>query len=75
MSKTAKEISSVCEDTRVKDMVACSDANIKENEGYLVVSTGHFNFPLDVNYTITSFFNEQRIIYRYFWYKIILSPR
>ena len=62
-SKTAKEISSVCEDTRVKNMVACSDANIKENEGYLVVSTGHFNFPLDVNYTITSFFNEQRIIY------------
>lgn len=62
-SKTAKEISSVCEDTRVKNMVACSDANIKENEDYLVVSTGHFNFPLDVNYTITSFFNEQRIIY------------
>lgn len=62
-SKTAKEISSVCEDTRVKNMVACSDTNIKENEDYLVVSTGHFNFPLDVNYTITSFFNEQRIIY------------
>ena len=62
-SKIAKEISSVCEDTRVKNMVACSDANIKENEDYLVVSTGHFNFPLDVNYTITSFFNEQRVIY------------
>lgn len=62
-SKTAKEISSVCEDARVKNMVACSDANIKENEDYLVVSTGHFNFPLDVNYTITSFFKEQRIIY------------
>lgn len=62
-TKTAKEISSVCEDQRVKNMVACSDANIKENEDYLVVSTGHFNFPLDKSYTITSFFNEQRVIY------------
>ena len=62
-SKKAKEISNVCEDTRVKNTVACSGANIKENEDYLIVSTGHFNFPLDVNYTITSFFYEQRIIY------------
>ena len=62
-SKVARDIKIVCEDERVKNMVACSETNIKENEEYLIVSTGHFNFPLDSDYTITSFFNEQRIIY------------
>lgn len=62
-SKVARDIKVVCEDERVKNMVACSETNIKENEEYLIVSTGHFNFPLDSDYTITSFFNEQRIIY------------
>lgn len=62
-SKTAREIDVVCEDPRVKNMVACTEINIKENEEYLVVSTGHFNFPLDDNYTITSFYNEERVIY------------
>ena len=62
-SKIARDIKVVCEDERVKNMVACSDTNIKENEEYLIVSTGHFNFPLDSDYTITSFFNEQRVIY------------
>ena len=62
-TKTAKEIKSVCEDQRLKNMVACSESSLKENEDYLVVSTGHFNFPLDKNYIVTSFFNEQRTIY------------
>ena len=62
-SKVARDIKVVCEDERVKNMVACSETNIKENEEYLIVSTGHFNFPLDSDYTITSFFNEQRVIY------------
>ncbi|MDO5568582.1 MAG: M23 family metallopeptidase [bacterium] len=62
--KTAKGINSVCIDERVKNMGACSADTLKENEEYLVVSSGHFNFPLDTsNYTVTSFFNEERIIY------------
>ena len=63
-AKTAKEISTVCEDVRVKNMGACMESNLKENEDYLIVSTGYFNFPLDVqSFTVTSFFNEQRVIY------------
>ncbi len=63
-AKTTKEISTVCEDQRVKNMGACAEVNLKENEDYLIVSTKHFNFPLDVSsFTITSFFNQQRIIY------------
>ena len=62
--KTSREIKSVCEDERVKNMVACTQSNIKENEEYLIVSNARFNFPLDVSsYTVTSFFNEQRTIY------------
>jgi len=61
--KTAREISAVCEDQRVKNMVACTETNIAENKDYLEVSTGHFNLPLDVDFTITSFFNEERVIY------------
>ena len=61
--KTAREILSVCEDQRVKNMVACTESNINENKDYLEVSTGHFNLPLDIDFTITSFFNEQRVIY------------
>lgn len=62
-SKTAKEINNVCEDQRLKNMTACTETNIKENEDYLIVSTGHFNLPLKDNFTVTSFFNEQRVIY------------
>ena len=62
-SKVTRDIKVVCEDERVKNMVACSENNIKENEEYLIVSTGGFNFPLDSDYIITSFFNEERIIY------------
>lgn len=61
--KTAREISAVCEDQRVKNMVACTETNIADNKDYLEVSTGHFNMPLDSKFTITSFFNEQREVY------------
>lgn len=44
-------------------MTACSENNIEENSDYLIVSTGHFNLPLDKDFTVTSFFNEQRIVY------------
>lgn len=62
-TKNTRDIELVCEDQRVKNMVACTETNRKENEEYLVVSTGHFNFPLDDNYTITSFYNEERVVY------------
>lgn len=62
-NKTSREINDVCSDERVKNMTACTESNIKDNEDYLIVSTGRFNLPLDTNFTITSFFNEQRIIY------------
>lgn len=45
-SKSPKEINVVCEDQRVKNHVACSESNLKDNEKYLIVSSGHFNFPL-----------------------------
>lgn len=61
--KVAREIDVVCEDQRVKNMTACTENNIKENKDYLEVSTGHFNLPLDRSFTITSFYNEQRVIY------------
>lgn len=61
--KTAKEIGVVCEDQRVKNMSVCTESSIAENKEYLEVSTGHFNLPLDTNFTVTSFFNEQRVIY------------
>ena len=62
-TKTAKEIEVVCEDQRVKNMTACTEASIKENEDYLIVSTGRFNFPLKANFTVTSFFNQERTVY------------
>ena len=62
-SKSAKEINVVCEDQRVKNHVACSESNLKDNEKYLIVSSGHFNFPLANDYTITSFYNQERIIF------------
>lgn len=64
--KSAKNIYSVCDDLRVNNMGACSNSNIEENIDYLVVSTRYFNFPLDSDYTIytiTSFFNEQRVTF------------
>ena len=61
--KTAKEISAVCEDQRVKNMTVCTESSITENMEYLEVSAGHFNLPLDRDFTVTSFFNEQRVIY------------
>lgn len=62
-SKTTKEIEEVCEDQRVKSHGTCTESNLKENEEYLKVPTKRFNFPLDFNFTVTSFFNEERVIY------------
>ena len=62
--KNTEEISFVCKDERVKNLVACNEDNLKENEEYLTVSSKHFNFPLDeVDYTVTSFFNQEREVY------------
>ena len=64
INKTAKDIYEVCEDERVKNMSACNKNNLKENEEYLVVSTGLFNFPLEsFNHSVTSFFHKQRVVY------------
>lgn len=62
-SKMAREIEVACEDQRVKNMTACTSSNIKENEDYLVVSTGHFNFPLKDEFTVTSYYNQERTVY------------
>lgn len=61
--KNTKTILDVCEDQRVKSLNACDESTIKMNEEFLTVSTKYFNFPLTSSYVITSFFNEQRIIY------------
>lgn len=63
--KTAREVTTVCEDQRVKDMTACTSSSLDENAEYLTVSTGKFNFPLDLSSSlkVKSFFNEQRIVY------------
>lgn len=62
--KIEKEISVVCEDERVKNMGACTASNIESNKEYLSVPTPLFNFPLKTSsYKVTSFYNEQRIIY------------
>lgn len=61
--KKTSEISKVCLDERVKKMSACSEENINKNKDYLVVTPPHFNFPLDDSYIVTSFFNEERVVY------------
>ncbi len=62
--KNLKNIDSVCSNEKVKNMVACMDSNINDNKIYLENIEQYFNFPLARNdYTITSFFNQQRIIY------------
>ena len=62
--KITKEINLVCLEEELKDMVACNETNLQDNIEYLTVTTPHFNFPLDTTaFVITSFFNEQRIIY------------
>jgi len=62
-TKTLKDISSVCEDNRVKHLTACMESNIKDNEEFLQIDNQYFNFPLVDSYTITSYYNEERIIY------------
>ena len=62
--KKTDEIESVCTDERLKNLVACTLDNIEQNKEYLVVTTRHFNFPLDTDsYQVTSFFNQQREVY------------
>lgn len=54
----------VCGDERVANLSACSADSIDENIDYLVFPTPLFNFPLlEKEYTITSFYGEQRMIY------------
>ena len=62
-NKSVKDINLVCSDERLKKYNACDKTSIDENIDYLTVSSKHFNFPLDKIYQVTSFFNEQRIIY------------
>ncbi|MBR1376682.1 MAG: M23 family metallopeptidase [Bacilli bacterium] len=62
-SKNTKEISIVCDDNRIKNLKACSENSISINKNYLIVSSKHFNFPLKDKYSVTGFFNEQRIVY------------
>ena len=61
--KTLRDIESVCSEDKFKNMTACSKTSIKDNQKYLIVNEKYFSFPLASNYTITSFFSEERIIY------------
>ena len=62
--KNIKDVHVVCENSKLKNMVACTNSNINDNENFLAVPEQYFNFPLKNNdYTITSFFNEERIVY------------
>jgi len=61
--KTTKEIDVVCEDVRLKNYNACDNTSKITNKDYLVVSTARFNFPLNNSFKVTSFYNQQRIIY------------
>jgi len=63
-TKSLKSIESVCIDDSVKNMVACTTSNINDNKEFLELTNQYFNFPLSASdYTVTSFFNEQRYIY------------
>ncbi len=61
-TKTVREIKDVCSEELVKDMVACDEEYIEEHKELLEVANQYFNFPLDTNYTITSFYHEERIV-------------
>lgn len=62
-TKSTRDILSVCEDERVKNNGSCTESNIKDNEDYLTIPTSKFNFPLDADFTVTSFYNQKRIIF------------
>lgn len=61
-TKTLREIEDVCMDDLVKDMTACDKEYIEEHQDILQVANQYFNFPLTSNYTVTSFFHEERIV-------------
>lgn len=64
LSKNTKEINVVCNNDKMKNKGACTENNLKINSEYLKVTDARFNFPLkDVKYTVTSFYNEERIIF------------
>lgn len=61
--KIEKEIQDACADQRLKNMNACTQESMKDNEEYLIVSTKKFNFPIkESQFTVTSFFQEQRTV-------------
>lgn len=62
--KIQRDIFDVCEDKRLKNLIACSIENIEENADYLTVPPQLFNFPIkEKKYKITSFYNEQREVF------------
>jgi len=62
-TKILKSIESVCKEERLKNLVACTESNIKDNKEFLEISNQYFNFPLADDYTITSYYNQERIIF------------
>lgn len=64
-SKSLRDIKIACEDNTFKNMIACSQESITENKSLLESVDQYFNFPIknDVHYTVTSFFNHERIVY------------
>lgn len=62
-SKSLKSIETVCEDEKVKNMVACTSANIAENKIYLDTPVQYFNLPLELNsFSVSSYFNHERTV-------------
>ena len=62
-SKKLKTIDEACTERKLKNMGACTRSNLNENRIMLDTTVQKFNFPLATqNYTVTSFFNEQRIV-------------
>ncbi|MDO4962782.1 MAG: M23 family metallopeptidase [bacterium] len=62
-TKKMRDIESVCKEDKLKNMTACEESSINENKDFINSTNQYFNFPLNNSYTITSFFNEERIIY------------
>lgn len=58
------ECTRVCTEERLKNLVACSESNINDNKEYLEIGNQYFNFPLATDYTITSYYNQERIVFQ-----------
>lgn len=61
--KTMKSLNEVCSEEKFKNMVVCDASNVSENENKLALPLQYFNFPLKDGYTVTSFFNEERVVF------------